>query len=97
MFGINTFSQIGDIVEGHYKEITKQENELYEKRIAICKKCPLYSVKENLGEVCDGSKCWNQNKQILEAYPSNDNICGCGCRLAAKTRLKNAKCVLSKW
>ena len=91
------FGQIGDILEGHYKEITNKENDLYEKRIAICKKCPLYSVNENIGEICDGSKCWNPNEEILETYSSPKNICGCGCRLAAKTRVKSAKCVLSKW
>lgn len=97
MFGVNSISQIGDIVEGHYKELTKQENDLYTQRIAICKTCPLYSVVDGLGEICDPKKCWNEKEQILETYPSNNNICGCACRLAAKTRVKHAKCVLSKW
>lgn len=97
MFGINNFSQVEDIIEGHYNEITNKENELYEKRIAICKKCPLYTVRENIGEICDSKKCWNEKDQALETYPSNNNICGCGCRLQAKTRLKHSKCVLSKW
>jgi len=97
MFGINSVSQIGDIVEGHYNEITNKETDLYEKRIAICKKCPLYEIKEGLGPVCDSKKCWNETEKTLETYPSSKNICGCGCRLNAKTRVANAKCVLNKW
>ena len=95
MFGINDFSQTKDIIEGHYKEITNQENELYEKRIIICKQCPLYSDK--LGGICDSKKCWDNSKNILQSFPGNNITCGCGCRLQAKTRLKNAKCVLNKW
>lgn len=97
MFGINTFSQIGDIVEGHYNEFLNKENELYEKRIAICKNCPLYTVKEGLGPVCDGKKCWNETEKAIESYPSSNNICGCNCRLNAKTRLASSKCVLNRW
>lgn len=97
MFGINDFSQLGDIIEGHYKEITNQETELYNRRIAICRKCPLYTIKEGLGEVCDAKKCWNEKEKAIETVPSANNICGCNCRLAAKTRLKNGICVLNKW
>lgn len=93
MFGVN----VRDVLEGHYKEITNQENELYEKRITICRKCPLYTVKEGLGPVCDSKKCWNENEKVIETYPSSNNVCGCGCRLNAKTRLASSKCVLNKW
>lgn len=95
MFGINSFDQIGDIVEGHYKEITDKENELFEQRIKICKNCPLYSDK--LGGICDSKKCWDIIKNTPESFPGKNIICGCGCRLPAKLRLKNAKCVLNKW
>jgi hypothetical protein len=93
----NMFGQIGDIIEGHYKEITNKENELYEKRIKICKQCPLYSIKPGLGEVCDSKKCWNEKDNVVETYPSSKNTCGCGCRLNAKTRLASSKCVLNRW
>lgn len=95
MFGINNIEQVEDIIKGHYNEITNQENELYEKRIAICKQCPLYS--DVLGGLCDSKKCWDTvNKKVVN-YPGTNIICACGCRLQAKTRLKNAKCVLGKW
>ena len=44
MFGINSFEQVGQIVEGHFKELTRQENALYNTRIKICEKCPLYTT-----------------------------------------------------
>lgn len=91
------FGKVGDIIEGHYKELTNQENDLYEKRIAICRKCPLYTVNKDLGEICDGKKCFNSKLNSIEPIPSHDTICGCGCRLKAKTRLVNAECVLNRW
>ena len=92
MFGI---SQVGNIIEGHYKEITDQENELYNTRIEICKKCPLFS--DRYGGVCDSKKYYNPTTNKLSDLPESGFIGGCGCRLQAKTRLKNAKCVLNKW
>ena len=94
MFGINSFEQVGQIAEGHFKEITKQENELYESRIKICRECPLFSHNA-LGDVCDAKKCWDGNKVVK--YPGPDVVCGCGCRLDAKARVRGAKCVLNKW
>ena len=93
MFGINSVS---DIVAGHFNEITNRENELYETRIEVCKKCPLYS-ESKLGPICDSSKCLNIKTNELVYGPGKDITCGCGCRLNAKLRLKNAKCVLEKW
>ena len=94
MFGINSFEQVGQIAEGHFKEITKQENELYESRIKICRECPLFS-HNTLEDVCDAKKCWDGNKVVK--YSGPDIICGCGCRLDAKARVRGAKCVLNKW
>ena len=96
MFGINSFEQVGQIAEGHFKEITKQENELYESRIKICRECPLFS-HSTLGDVCDAKKCWDVAENKVVKYPGPDIICGCGCRLDAKARVRGAKCVLNKW
>lgn len=93
MFGINNVS---DIVKGHYNEITNKENELYETRIEICKQCPL-CTNSSIGYICNSSKCINIKTGELVYAPGKDIACGCGCRLSAKTRLPNAKCVLNKW
>lgn len=92
MFGIN----VGQVIKGHINEITNQENALYEARIKICKKCPLYT-ETTFGPVCDSKKCFNPNTNKSQYYPSAGYICGCGCRLSAKTRLKDSECVLNKW
>ena len=34
---------------------------------------------------------------LVVSYPGKNITCGCGCRLQAKARLINAKCVLNKW
>ena len=96
MFGINSFEQIGQIVEGHFKELTRQENALYDTRIKICEKCPLYT-ESDLGPICDSKKCWNEKEKEMSLFPNIGSVCGCGCRLQAKSRLKEAKCVLGKW
>lgn len=97
MVKVNSVKQVAQIVEGHYKELTKQENDLFEHRMGICKKCPLYTEKPGLGPVCDGKKCWNIKTNTLELLPGDNVKCGCGCRLSAAVRVKNKKCVLNKW
>lgn len=101
MFGINSWEQVGQIVEGHYKEftgdVTTQEKNMYEHRMSICKECPLYSVKPGLGPVCDSKKCLNTKTNTIELLPKKDTICGCSCRLKSKCFVKEAKCVLGKW
>lgn len=93
MFGL----PVGQIVRGHFNEVTQREQKLYEKRIAICYKCPLYT-KGKLGDTCDAKKCVDPEKQDeIFQYPKPRAICGCGCRLSAKARLEDAKCVLNKW
>lgn len=99
MFGVDLtdiLKNSPDIAKGIFYEITKKEQALYEKRIAICKKCPLYG-KNSLGEVCDASKCYNPKTGELLYAPATNFICGCGCMLNKKSRIKNAECVLNKW
>lgn len=94
MFGINSFEQIGDIVEGHYNELMGKELLLSKKRMTICKQCPLFTNKA--GGICDSKKCIDKQNNLVNA-PGKDITCGCGCRLQAKTKLPHAKCVLHKW
>lgn len=97
MFGrINSWDQVGQIAQGHFNEITKRENELHDSRMEICKDCPLFT-QTSLGGMCDAKKCLNQSTGEIGSYPGQNIICGCGCRLDAKTRLKYAHCVLNKW
>lgn len=92
MFGVN----VRDIIKGHINEFTNREQELSESRMKICRKCPLYT-ETSLGPICNSKKCYNPETNELRSYPGDGFICGCQCRLKAKTALINAKCVLNKW
>lgn len=94
MFGINSFDQIEDIVEGYTNYALGKEDELSSKRMEICIKCPLYNKDR---DKCDSKKCWDIKNQKLVDYPGKDIVCGCGCFCTKKTRVPSAKCVLNKW
>lgn len=91
MFGVN----VRQVVKGHVNEILGREQLLSEDRMKICKACPLFS--DSFGGLCDSKKCWNTSENKLVYGPGEKIICGCGCRLEAKTRLKRSHCVLNKW
>lgn len=86
-----------DIIEGHLKELFNQEEELYIKRIRICLDCLLYKIDPILGEICNSKIYLNPETNMTSVYPKNGYYKGCGCRLKAKGRLKDAKCPLEKW
>lgn len=94
MFGINSFEQVGQIAEGWSNYVFGKEEELSEKRMEICKICPLYN-KDN--DRCDSKKCWDTINNKIVDLPGKNIICGCNCYCKKKTRVKNAKCVLGKW
>lgn len=72
-------------------------DELYEYRMGICKKCPLYT------EGPMGSRCNNklyislQDKKTISDRPKVGYVRGCSCLLEKRNRLPNAKCVCGKW
>lgn len=94
MFGINSFEQVGQIVKGHWNELTNKNEALSKKRLKICNNCPLATMT-TLGLVCDSKKCWDGEN--LTTVPGDNKTCGCGCRIEAKSTLVDAKCVLNKW
>ncbi len=97
MFGINSFEQVGQIVEGWTKAMVNIDQEMSNKRVAICKNCPLYDPSSILGAVCSSKKCYNPNTNELKQVPEQGFICGCGCVIDKASRVKNKKCVLNKW
>jgi hypothetical protein len=84
------------ILEGHIKEVFNSESKLSEERLAICKQCPLYK-KTAVGFICDKYLYLNKETNETAFYPMEGFQNGCGCRLAAKSRLKDAHCPLAKW
>lgn len=85
------------IIDGHVKELLNQEQELYNKRIVICKKCKLHTVDRTFGDICDRHKWYNPNIGHLSLERIDGYINGCGCRLSAALRVKEKTCPLNKW
>jgi hypothetical protein len=86
-----------DIIKGHFNELFNEEEELSNKRIAICKKCALYKQDLFLKEICNSKLYLNPKTNDTSLTPKEGYYRGCGCRIQAKSRLIGAKCPLSKW
>lgn len=84
-------SQIKDITQGHYKELMKTGEDLYQTRMAICKTCPLFT-DTMFGMICDSKRYLNAKTNKTSYVPLEGYKRGCGCRLSAKTRLEKAHC-----
>lgn len=84
-----------DIIDGHVNEMFNANEELYEKRMKICKECPLYKLTP-IGPICNPKLYINKSNEV-SAYKKEGFVKGCGCRLNAKTRLFHGKCIISKW
>lgn len=85
-----------NIIKGHINELLNKEFELYSERIKICDQCELES-NTRIGKICDHRKCISGSKVYNIKNKSSESICGCGCRLDAKLRLFDEKCILNKW
>lgn len=86
-----------NIIKGHLKEILNLEEELSKSRLAICENCPLYKNDSLLGIICSTQIYVDTLTGKTSTYPKKGYRCGCGCRLDAKTRLKDELCPLNKW
>lgn len=84
-----------DILEGTSKEILGKDEGLSEKRMKICKECPLYK-KTPLGPICNPHLYINADG-VVSDRPKLGFRKGCACRLNSKTRLAYAHCIVDKW
>ena len=88
--------EIGNIVQGHVNEMLGLNKDLKYERIKVCLQCPLY--KDSLvGPICNSAIYWNPDTNDISPSEKEGYVNGCGCRLAAKTTLPNAKCPANKW
>lgn len=84
------------IIEGHTKELMNENTNLRDKRINICKNCPLY-IETSVGPKCNPVLFMNLATEITYTSAMPNTIQGCGCRLNAKTRLEDEHCPANKW
>ena len=64
-----------------------------EERLAICKRCPLYSVQGK----CNSSLWMNPNTNDVSTYAKIGYKRGCGCFINIKTKNPHSHCGLGKW
>ena len=86
-----------DIISGHVNVAINKNEDLSEKRLAICKECPLYK-ETPMGPICNPRLYINENnKTDYSDRPKIGYRKGCGCALNRKTKLPAAKCIVMKW
>jgi hypothetical protein len=88
--------KVKNIIKGHVNEVFNKETDFRDSRIAICRQCPLYS-HTSIGLVCNSEYYLDPLTDSLSTYPKIGYFKGCGCRLEAKTRVKDEKCPAKKW
>lgn len=87
-----------DIIKGHFNELFGREDELSEERLAICRQCPLFNPNHPIKGMECNPALWispetgEHSTSYLPGY-----VKGCGCRLAAKSRVEDAHCPAQKW
>ena len=84
-----------DIVEGHVNEAFNRNEELFEKRMKICKSCPLYK-ETPLGPVCNPNLYINEAGDV-STIRKHGYVKGCSCRLNYRCKSSNAHCMAGKW
>lgn len=88
--------QATDVIRGHVNELFNSGADLSAERLNICKECPLYS-ESNFGPLCDSKKWINPKTNEFSLISKKGFVRGCGCRLTAKTTLKDNHCIINKW
>ena len=72
-------------------------NDLKEKRLAICEQCLLYKIDEFYGPVCNKSKYISPDGTKASYFRKPGWMSGCGCTLRLKTSNPNSHCIINKW
>lgn len=72
-------------------------DELYEKRMKICKECPLY-LETPAGARCNSRLYLSESdKTTVSNKPKVGFRSGCNCLLSHRNKLPYVKCSLGKW
>ena len=88
---------LGAIIKGHTKEVFNREKSLFETRMKICNECELMTHDKILGNICNRKKWLNIKTGEVSDTKKDGFFNGCGCRLNAKLRIKEAECPINKW
>ena len=73
-------------------------NDLYESRIAICKRCPLYKLDPKKGPICNNALYIDPvDKKTTSFIKKKGYIKGCGCKLQYKAKNLDLHCIIGLW
>jgi hypothetical protein len=86
---------VANIVKGHVNELLGLNEDISEKRMKICRNCPIYISR--LGGICNSNLFIDPITNDVSLRAKDGYVQGCGCRLSAKTTLPNEQCVAGKW
>lgn len=90
-------SKVKSIIVGHYNEMMNKNEDIGNMRMEICKRCPLYTIDQTWGPLCNSNMYLNVDTNETSDYRREGFRKGCGCRLNAKTKDKESHCPLQKW
>lgn len=71
-------------------------DELSEKRLEICRKCPLYKEDE-FSPICDNKKYISRDGKDWSYFPKKGYVKGCNCRLNSKVKNPSNHCIIKLW
>ena len=89
-------STVSQIVKGFYNNIVNKEEDLFQSRIEICRKCKLHKDDPVFGEACNSNLYLNPVTDETSKTPKIGFYNGCGCILASKCRVPEAECPLKR-
>lgn len=87
---------VGQVIEGSINNILKRKENLYIKRMLICKQCKLYKVDNIFGAMCNSSLYLNPITDELSKKEKIGYKQGCGCILGSKNRVPESHCPVDK-
>lgn len=87
--------EVKQIVQGHFNELFKLNDDISKNRLKICYQCPLFLNK--LGGICNNRLWLNVNTGDVSTIKKVGYVKGCGCLLKSKVNNVNSKCPVNKW
>ena len=88
---------VGKIAKGFYNNVMKNEEDLFQSRITICRQCKLHKEDPIFGEMCNSKAYLNPMTDELSNIPKIGFYSGCGCVLVAKCRVREEHCPITRW
>lgn len=88
---------IKEIMSGTINNVLGKEQNLFDKRITICKECKLFLIDKLFGPVCNHGLFLNPITNTTSKKEESGFYRGCGCILGSKCRSVNSKCPTGKW